>query len=70
MHPEEPTCPCCLPALGEFSEIPPHGGLSGSVGNESGTVETGGDQSRIREAMEIPVATAQRSDFTARRADR
>ncbi|MCW2786051.1 MAG: hypothetical protein JWP74_2568 [Marmoricola sp.] len=33
MHPEEPTCPCCLPALGEFSEIPPHGGLPQSLGN-------------------------------------
>lgn len=31
MHPEEPTCPCCLPALGEFSEVPPHGGLPQSL---------------------------------------
>ena len=32
MHPTELTCPCCLPALGEFSEMPPHGGLAGSLG--------------------------------------
>src|SRR5699024_12674363 len=25
-HPPEPTCPCCLPALGEFSEMTPHEG--------------------------------------------
>ena len=31
-HPEELTCPCCLPALGEFSEVPPHGGLPRSLG--------------------------------------
>ena len=23
---EELTCPCCLPALGEFGEVPPHEG--------------------------------------------
>src|SRR6185503_20491747 len=23
---EELACPCCLPALGEFGEVPPHGG--------------------------------------------
>ena len=27
-HPAELACPCCLPALGEFSEMPPHGGLA------------------------------------------
>ena len=32
MHPTELTCPCCLPALGEFSEMPPHGGLPESLG--------------------------------------
>src|SRR3546814_14011602 len=32
MHPTELTCPCCLPALGEFSEMLPHGGLAGSLG--------------------------------------
>ena len=32
MHPTELTCPCCLPALGEFSEMPPHGGLAQSLG--------------------------------------
>ncbi|CAN5599272.1 hypothetical protein BH23ACT6_BH23ACT6_16930 [soil metagenome] len=26
---EELTCPCCIPALGEFSEVPPHGGPAG-----------------------------------------
>src|ERR687898_1308966 len=25
-HPVEPTCPCCLPALGEFSGVPPREG--------------------------------------------
>jgi hypothetical protein len=25
-HPVEPTCPCCLPALGGFSGVPPRGG--------------------------------------------
>src|SRR5690606_23852153 len=25
-HLEELTCPCCIPALGEFSEVPPHEG--------------------------------------------
>ena len=32
MHPTELTYPCCLPALGEFSEMPPHGGLARSLG--------------------------------------
>ncbi len=27
---EEPTCPCCIPALGEFSEVPPRG-VPGSI---------------------------------------
>src|SRR5262245_13575442 len=26
-HPPEPTYPCCLPALGEFSQIAPREGL-------------------------------------------
>src|SRR3712207_2461409 len=26
-HPTELTDPCCLPALGELGEMPPHGGL-------------------------------------------
>ncbi len=25
-HLEEPTCPCCIPTLGEFGEVPPRGG--------------------------------------------
>ena len=29
-HPPELTCPCCLPALGEFSEMTPHEG-SGKI---------------------------------------
>src|SRR4051794_21375778 len=33
-HPAELTCPCCLPALGEFSEMPPHGGLAQSLGEQ------------------------------------
>ena len=31
MHPAEPTYPCCLPALGEFSEMTPHEGSTGIV---------------------------------------
>ena len=27
-HPTELTDPCCLPALGELGEMPPHGGLA------------------------------------------
>ena len=27
VHPTELTYPCCLPALGELGEMPPHGGL-------------------------------------------
>ncbi len=30
-HPPEPTYPCCLPALGEFSQIAPREGLSPSL---------------------------------------
>ena len=28
---EELACPCCLPALGEFGEVPPHGGPEATV---------------------------------------
>ena len=28
---EELTCPCCIPALGEFSEVPPRGVPSTSL---------------------------------------
>ncbi|GAB2758457.1 hypothetical protein GCM10027273_41450 [Nocardioides pakistanensis] len=31
-HPTELTDPCCLPALGELGEMPPHGGLPQSLG--------------------------------------
>ncbi|GGR69398.1 hypothetical protein GCM10010236_24580 [Streptomyces eurythermus] len=30
-HPPEPTYPCCLPALGEFSQIAPREGLCPTV---------------------------------------
>ena len=30
-HPPEPTCPCCLPALGGFSEMTPHEGSTSRV---------------------------------------
>ena len=30
-HPPELTCPCCLPALGEFSEMTPHEGSGKSL---------------------------------------
>ncbi len=31
-YPAERAYPCCLPALGEFGVMPPHGGLRMSVG--------------------------------------
>lgn len=31
MHPVEPSYPCCLPALGGFGRVPPHGGPITSV---------------------------------------
>ncbi len=30
-HPSELTCPCCLPALGEFSEMTPYEGSGTSL---------------------------------------
>src|SRR3954452_14576531 len=45
-HPTELACPCCLPALGEFGEMPPHGGLAGSLGDGPGAAQTRGEQSR------------------------
>lgn len=30
-HPSEPTCPCCLPALGGFSGVTPHEGSTTSL---------------------------------------
>ena len=39
-HLEEPTCPCCIPALGEFGEVPPRGGPWVSVFQVRGWVET------------------------------
>src|SRR6478736_7239454 len=35
-HPTELACPCCLPALGELGEVPPHGGLARSLGEPPG----------------------------------
>ena len=43
MHPTELTCPCCLPALGEFSEMPPHGGLPQSLGERLRATQVGLD---------------------------
>ena len=43
MHPTELTCPCCLPALGEFSEMPPHGGLAQSLGEWLSLTQAGPD---------------------------
>src|SRR5665647_3343511 len=41
-HLEELACPCCLPALGEFGEVPPRGGSAPTLdecpgGRASGT---------------------------------
>ena len=41
VHPPEPTCPCCLPALGEFSEIVPHEGSGPSLAQDGRSSETG-----------------------------
>src|SRR5215510_9510409 len=37
-HPEELAYPCCLPALGEFGEVPPHGEPAPSV-RDSGSAK-------------------------------
>ena len=52
VHPAEPADPCCLPALGEVSEIPPHGGLAQSLGDPPGA----------------PIRDPDGADFTGRRA--
>src|SRR3954471_22635813 len=36
---EELTCPCCIPALGEFSEVPPRGGSAPTVVEPRGRAE-------------------------------
>ncbi len=41
MHPTEPTCPCCLPALGEFSEMSPHEGLRRVYGASPPNADSG-----------------------------
>jgi hypothetical protein len=50
MHPTELTCPCCLPALGEFSEMPPHGGLPQSLGEGYSATQAGPDFSTLKTA--------------------
>jgi hypothetical protein len=40
-HPTELTDPCCLPALGELGEMPPHGGLPLSLGESRGAAQVG-----------------------------
>src|SRR5689334_9784800 len=36
---EELTCPCCIPALGEFSEVPPRGGSVPTLVERAGRAE-------------------------------
>ena len=36
---EELTCPCCIPALGEFSEVPPRGGSALTLVEPPGRAE-------------------------------
>lgn len=38
-HPVEPTYPCCLPALGEFSRMTPHEGSATTVTTAARTAE-------------------------------
>src|SRR6218665_3416879 len=38
-HPPELTCPCCLPALGEFSEMTPHEGSSRILAQPGGVLD-------------------------------
>ena len=40
-HPPELTYPCCLPALGEFSEMTPHEGSGSTLAQTPGTAENG-----------------------------
>ena len=40
-HPTELAYPCCLPALGEFGKMPPHGGLATSLGEPLRTTNPG-----------------------------
>ena len=41
-HLEELTYPCCIPALGEFSEVPPHEGSGGNSNAAAAGVRTAG----------------------------
>src|SRR5690242_5070583 len=36
---EELTCPCCIPALGEFREVPPRGGSAPTLVERAGRAE-------------------------------
>lgn len=40
-HPPELACPCCLPALGEFSEMTPHEGSPPSLTQPGHPARTG-----------------------------
>ena len=39
MHPPEPTYPCYLPVLGEFSRMTPHEGLGSILAESEGCLE-------------------------------
>src|SRR6476661_2731248 len=56
-HPTELACPCCLPALGELGEVPPHGGLARSLGEGSEQTKTG-PRGRFHGAVRRPVASS------------
>jgi hypothetical protein len=40
-YPTELTYPCCLPALGRFGKMSPHGGLAESVAPDLGRTDVG-----------------------------
>jgi len=54
VHPPEPTCPCCLPALGEFSEIVPHEGSGPSLAQDGRSSEAGPCTSLLAACPEAP----------------
>ena len=56
MHPTELAYPCCLPALGEFGKMPPHGGLPRSLGD--GREGSRGWWVRISRRLTRPVASS------------
>ena len=53
-YPTELAYPCCLPALGEFGKMPPHGGLAASLGERSRAT----DSAESRAARAGPAASA------------